>query len=425
MGIDSHHIALVKQKKSQFFIEHLRTVESHVKPLDILRPILHRKSHRVVSGLSTGSVILRRMQLKLKSKREILAALPFQLEEYLPFPSEELLVIPTLHIGKEQSDIDLFATTEKELRDHLDKLSQIGVDPDVVSAKPLALLRFAQHLYPEHASLLVYSEKNETLIVMKDRALIAFQTVRKEDLPRGLAFVQKKHPEIEQILVIGTTFVPTSLQQLKVENEDWIPYAIAIGLALDGAKKDTQSRQFRTHHLRPAKALKGEKRKKWGFFAASLLFCTATVCIGQNYLKTQEAAFLTEMDLDPSSSLQEIALDLHSKVRKKGKSSLSIPNIPRVHEVLDWLSQHPKLKSEATLTRLSYQLPRVPRLGTQSTSYSAKLELELSTKLPRVARQFYDALASDRTMVDQKREIQFSSDQDVYRICFHLKPKKL
>jgi len=425
LAIDSHHLALLKRNGNQFFIEHLRTFEPHVKPLDILKSVLHRKTPQIVSGLSAKDVILRRIHLKLKTKREILSALPFQLEQHLPFPPKDTLVIPTLHLGKEGSDVDLLATTKDKLDSHLQSLREKDVDPDVITAEPIALFRFAQYLFPEHASLLIYHPKSGTLAVMKDRALVAFQTVREIDLQRALAYIQKKYPEIEQILNIGATSIETSLQCLKVENEDWIPYAIAIGLALDAAKEDEQSRQFRYGPLRAQRHKKREKKKMVGFFVCCALFCASVLTFGHLYLKSERETFLTSLHLPEGSSLQQISQELERAVRKKEQVSLALSNVLPVHEVLAWLSSHPKLGEDASITRLQYQITKCPRLGNKTKVFAAKVDVEFTTGLPRVARNFHESLLQDQIHVDKRHEVRFSSEHGLYKVSFYLKTRSL
>ena len=423
LAIDSHHLALIKRDRNQFFIEHLRTFEPHVKPLDILKSVLHRKSPKIVSGLPAKDLILRRVHLKLKTKKEILSALPFQLEQHLPFPASDTLVIPTLHMGKKGSDVDLLATTKDKLDSHLHPLKEKGVDPDVITAEPIALFRFAQYLFPQHASLLVYHPKNQTLAVMKDRSLVAFQTVREGDLPRALAYIQKKYPEIEQILNIGSIPLDTSLQCLKVENEDWIPYATAIGMALDAAKGDEQSRQFRYGSLRAERHKKREKRKVVGFFVCCALFCASLLTFGHLHLKTESEAFLTSLNLPEGVSLKQVSHDLEIALRKSDQASLSLSTVPPVHEVIAWLSAHPKLDEDASITRLHYQITKCPRLGTKTKTFAAKVDVEFTTSLPRVARSFHESLLHDRVFVDKRQDIRFSSEHGLYKVSFFLKAR--
>ena len=110
------------------------------------------------------------------------------------------------------------------------------------SLAPFRLLfsGFAEFLYPKQGSLLIYDPKKQLLAAMKDHCLVAFQFVTNSELSRTLEFFKKKFPSIEQILTIGPPPQNLPLQCLKIENEEWIPYATAIGLALDAAKSDRE-----------------------------------------------------------------------------------------------------------------------------------------------------------------------------------------
>ena len=421
LAIDNQHIALIKRERNQFFIELLRTLEPHVKPLDILKPILNRKSAQTVSGLEAQEVILRRLKLKLKSRREILAALPFQMEEHIPFPAEEVVAVPTIQPGKGESTVDLMATRQETLDHHNEELQKRGVDPDVISADPIALFRFAEFLYPQQGSLLIYDPKKRILAAMRDHALVAFQVVQDGEFDRSLEFFRKKFPAIEQILTIGPPPEGIPLQCLKVENEEWIPYATAIGLALDAAKADGQSRQFLSGSHRSKREVKKEKRSALTFFALCGLFCISIITLSHRYFEKDTATFLHQLDLTKNTSLRQVAASLKKSAKKGEKAPLATLNIPAVHEVLTWLSNHPSLQEEITINHLKYQITKCPRLGTQIRTFEGKVEIEFITELPRVARAFHESLESDTRFVDRRHNVQFSADHGLYKMSFYLK----
>ena len=101
-AIDNQHVALLKKERNQFSVEHIRTLESHVKPLDTLKPILYKKNPLIVSGLCAKKLILRRHELPLQSRKEIMAALPFQAEQHLPFKLDEMISLPSIQLGKKK-----------------------------------------------------------------------------------------------------------------------------------------------------------------------------------------------------------------------------------------------------------------------------------------------------------------------------------
>nr|NGX37531.1 hypothetical protein [Chlamydiota bacterium] len=101
----SDKAALLHKEKGKIYIDFLKTLPENVKPLYMLSPILQGKQVELLTGLDMQEVVLRNLNLNLKSKREILAALPFQVENLLPYKSEELLLLPSFFPKKEKTDI--------------------------------------------------------------------------------------------------------------------------------------------------------------------------------------------------------------------------------------------------------------------------------------------------------------------------------
>jgi len=384
------------------------------------------KDAEIVSGLDARDVLLRNLHLKLKSKREILSALPFQVEHLLPYSQDELLLLPTLHPSEGETDVFLLATAKSTLEKHLIDLTTLQIDPDVVSCTPLALYRFANHFFPNHSSLFVYhcDEDEHTFIIIKEGRLYGSQVQRTEDLDRMCAYMQKKFPEIRAILHTGIDNLPTPFVPIEFNEPELAEYAIAIGLAIDAAKADQQSGQFRQETL-SKKEVKRSKKNLFGFLAACAIFMVSTLALGHFHLKKREKETLIALGSPSGAKLQEVALQLSSSIRSSKNSALRISTIPKVHEVLNWLSTHSALSEEASITNLGYELVNIPKLGSTSKTYTATLTLELTMPSARIARIFHEALLNDYEMVDQKKPIHWSGDHGIYQAKFYLKPKNL
>lgn len=421
LAIDNQHIALLKKERHQFLVEHVRTFESHVKPLDILKPMLHRKQTQIVSGLDSKKVILRRLELKLKSRREIMAALPFQMEQHLPFQPEEVIAIPSVKIRKEVSLIDVMATHQQTLDQHIQSLYDSGIDPDVVSTDPTALFRFAEFLYPQQGSLLIYDPKKQLLAAMTDHALVAFQFVPTGEFERTMNFFRKKFPAIEQILTIGPSPPKITLQCLKVENEEWIPYATAIGLALDAAKADEQSHQFLCYPYHSKHKVKKQRKSLMTFFILCFLFCASLVFFSHRYFEKDTRSFLQQMHLPEETSLKSAANSLKLSTQKRKHTPFAPINLPKVHEILAWLSNHPDLQKDIAINHMKYKITKRPKLGAKNRFYEGKVDIEFVTEFPRLARAFHEALEKEQHFIDKHHEICFSVDHNLYKISFYMK----
>ncbi len=109
-------------------------------------------------------------------------------------------------------------------------------------------------------------------------------------------------------------------------------------------------------------------------------------------------------------------------------------NIPRVSDVLAWLSQHPTViyqdengQSQARLQieNFAYTMLKRPQQGKKQEKYQVKIELEFSSSMPKWAREFHDALIAPNDWVDPKGEVKWSSNRGKYKTSFYLKDKTI
>lgn len=354
-----------------------------------------------VTGLETNEVILRNLSLKLKSKREVLAALPFQVENLLPYPSEELLLLPTLKASAEGSEVSLLATSKSAVSRHLE-----GSDSDIVSCVPLAFYRYARHFYPQALSTFLFD--GNTFIAIENGNLVASQAVSEKDSERVLALMTQKFPDIPlSVIEKGPNF----------EN------AIPIGLALDAAINDERSGQFRMGKSISERQKTRQKKQYTVFFSLCATFLFTTVVLGHFQLRSREKATLQQIGFSEKGKLSSAVSELEESLYKQRKSTISVSTLPKVSELLTWLSSHPSLQNGSSISRLRYQLLKTPRLGSQIKTQSAKIELELTCDSPEAARSFHEALLKDRKFIDQKNPIRWNASDGIYRANFHIKPR--
>ena len=106
--------ALVVKEKKRFKVKFLETLFLKEKGLKEVKQLLEylsgkEKTFFTVSALETHSVLLRSLEMPLKSRRDLLKTLPFQLENIIPYPLEEVIVIPSVEkafsIGKSKDKL--------------------------------------------------------------------------------------------------------------------------------------------------------------------------------------------------------------------------------------------------------------------------------------------------------------------------------
>ena len=340
-------------------------------------------------------------------------------------PNSKFLAARGIYPKKGGTEVFLLATSQAAVKQHLNELADRKIDPDVVSCTPLALFRFASHFFPEHPSLFVYhSEGNQhTFVIIKEGKLTASQVQKTQDFERMCAYLQKKYPEITNILNTGEGNIPSPFIPIVIEDPNLALYAIPIGLCLDAAKADQQSAQLRQNGEISKKQLQKKKKELTGFLAACFSFIIVTLLLGQIHLKSRENAILKSLGNTSGMRLHQYVQDLDNSLRSRKKSEINIPTIPKVHEVLTWLSLHPALSEECSITHLKYNVLKAPKLGSDVKGYVAAVDLELSMPSSKVARTFHEALLRDTEMVDHKNPITWNGDHGIYRAQFNLKSK--
>ena len=110
-----------------------------------------------------------------------------------------------------------------------------------------------------------------------------------------------------------------------------------------------------------------------------------------------------------------------------------LPNVPRVSDVLAWLSTHPVLSGKNSpgapvsppiqIESFNYTMIKRPEQTKKQEKYQVKVEFEFTTSTPKQAREFHDALIAPNDFVDPKGEIKWSSNRGKYRTSFFLKDK--
>lgn len=413
IGYHAGKIALVSKEKNRIEIRAFSEFEGDVKQL-------YKDRTELVTGLKTQEVLLRSLTLKLKSKREVMATLPFQVETLIPYDEEEAILLPTLYKGKEETEVFLLASSKKTVASHLEGLD---FDPDRISCVPLALYRFARHFFPKVDNLFFHHE--DIFVVISGGRIQSAHGAKPQEMGRISAYLHKKYPDVDHFFSSSSLEEFSHLKPLFLEKEELGHFATPIGLALDGAFNDHESAQFRQGKLASPNKQKRLKKQLTTFGAVCAAFCLCVLVMGQCHLKKRERAILSTLAAPQGTSLSRYAEQLERSVYEKRSGKIVVSTMPKVSEVLTWLSTHPKLDEECSITHFRYQMVRAPKLGSSARKFEAKVELELTTQNPRTARAFHEALLHDRGMVNQKMDVKWSADHGIYRATFYLKENRL
>lgn len=244
-------------------------------------------------------------------------------------------------------------------------------------------------------------------------------------------------------------------------------YAVPLGAALSGLSNGADLVNFRQGDLAYPYPWKRFKKPLFLYFCFSLLLAIMFYAFGEAYLSYEQdsirkeyvqllaimnkpyTAFEEEFRIkfpfensseeDKIPAPQDLSMeDLQKRMRFLEKELQSspdtfplLPNVPRVSDVLAWLSTHPTLSSNPStstspaiqIESFNYTMVKRPEQTKKQEKYQVKVELEFSTSTPKQAREFHDALIAPNDFVDPKGEIKWSSNRGKYRTSFFLKDK--
>lgn len=387
-------VALVSKLKSQISVDLTQMYEADVKLLDILETVLKGKKVISVTGLEPTEMVRRDLQLKLKSKSALLAALPFQAESLIPYPAEDLVLVPYFYPEKEGSThVLLFATTKNYLTQHLHRAP---IDPDQVSSTGVALSRWGSWKFPEKTDLCVMHQG--CCVVTSQGKISLLQAYDSQERMR--AFVNLKFPDIPIIA-----------------EED--PYTIPVGLALDALEKG--GLQFRQEEFVSTRSL--EKKARWQrlYMGACGVLTLAILSLGFYHLHKREAKLQARLDGIAgveANSLEKRVEAWERELSVQAKAYPLVPNTPPLKDVLAWISSK---KHEINVTHLNYALIKYPRLGESHEPYQVKVILEFTAPTPAIAREFYDSLLKGDPMVNSKQVVTWDAQQNSYKISFFVR----
>lgn len=107
------------------------------------------EKYLVAATVPANDVLIRPLELKLKKEKDIDATLPFQVEPILPYPVEQAF-LDRIFLSKDKDGTTLTVTAMR--KDHLAKTLEtwqsLGIEPEVLTAPPQALVHFANAFVP-------------------------------------------------------------------------------------------------------------------------------------------------------------------------------------------------------------------------------------------------------------------------------------
>lgn len=385
--------AVIREHNKQRVIEELKSSDS--LPSDILS----NKKLIIVTGLE-GSCILRRdLTLPLTSERILRRALPFQLEPLVPFPLQDSIVFPQYDQTEKETHVTLWATTQENLKLHLNEWQSTGLDPDQISTEALALARWARFCFPKQPQMtIVY--KNLGVAIDQNRIVCAMHS---PDSLRLKLFLKQKYPLFQQI-------------EQGPSEELW-DFAIEVGLALEPFEKSCCQ-------LRTSTVSTRQKKREHLILKTTLALGVATILLtiggGHAIFHFQKQKLRNQIALyhpQASSSLEKAVSELRQKVIEQTKTTPAVPSFPTIQETLAWLST---LHTSADIHHVEYRLATYPKDKGKNTPYSAQVTIEFQAGNANEANLFTQQLQQTPSFVESTHELKWTSHPQGYTISFPL-----
>jgi len=111
---------------------------------------------KIATGLPANALLLRPLDLKTGTHKHLEQVIALQSEVAYHFQSSVVLSVPYLMKKEKQNTQALLFTASREaIREHLAVLANLKLDPDLVSAEPLALMHYIQWKFPALSDVFV------------------------------------------------------------------------------------------------------------------------------------------------------------------------------------------------------------------------------------------------------------------------------
>ncbi|MFZ0564756.1 MAG: hypothetical protein WAM28_00970 [Chlamydiales bacterium] len=435
-------IAVLSRTRKGWKVVQLKELPKQ-KPVEILS-----QEGIVISALPSRETLVRSCSIPLKKEKDILSALDFQVEPLLPYPSEKAIVqAEPIEKRGDKTILTIFAARKDHLHSHLEALYQHGVEPEQITSTPSALAALCSLVpYAPPTYLIVHLGESEVTCVLIDQGKLltarAFDhkgSIEVEIQKTILSFSSSyKTKSIETILLVGdpsqaaviqkTTskaVIPFSLPSFNLSEEECCRFALPIGMALSGKGPNFRQKAFIYPHR-----WRWVKKPLIAFFTLSALLTLSLFGMGQLTINQMQKKIQNEFNALPKSETYHLkstpfayltALnEIEGFVQSKSNTYPLLPLVPKVNELLLWLSVLPdSIKIES----FRYNMVKRPTISRPKEHYKVRVELELTAKDSQTASSFHGHLTSPNLFVDPKEEIEWSASKGKYRAVFYLKDK--
>ena len=275
--------ALLSCRRKHIHIESLNTFSTKESLLDYIQKASTKTQLHIVTALPVEHMIVRTFSLDLSHKKQIAKAIPYQVEDLLPFPKEDTVLTffckkapPNAHL------VYITATKERFLLEHQEAFT--GIDASIITSEAHSLKRFIHFILKDpHSFAFLYPGATRMLAALVEEGALTYVKTcgmheDKEKLRVQEFLASKKNGE-----------KPIDWIDWSVFQQDLLDYALPIGMGIDALMNDEQSIDLR-------RALKKSSSSsallKKGYLAASflLIFSLCFFSFGETFLSYFEKA---------------------------------------------------------------------------------------------------------------------------------------
>ncbi|MCL6755757.1 MAG: hypothetical protein M3A24_01075 [Candidatus Rhabdochlamydia oedothoracis] len=453
-------IAVLTKKKLKISIQKIFTIKNSPESIKQLYRdlVVYDKNFNISSFLEAQDVLLRRLTLPLTEKRKILATLPFQIDSLIMTPNDSMVSVCIDRIAKKSSSVGVFITSQHLFFKHVEFLEGKGLHTHFVGCATASLFRFITWAFPKQKKGIVIHIGSQEILCLfyqenrleSAKAFSADPACFKKNLEKYQLFLSQKGWDTHSTCVyIEET--PSSInlksvvgeifdgEQLTLEDPDHHLHALAIGAALEALAEDGRQVNFSQKMFMTKKTKQGFLKRTFYYLGACAVLNLASLVGMQIYLHKKQTALLTHITSILPKELQKPSpksiQDWQNKLLVwKNKLSTQkfpfplLPTIPKVSDVLAWISAHPafihegKVKEGIEVLSIHYQMLKYPTVDQKNLPYEAQVEIAFTASIPRLAREFHESLIKENPMIHAKKPVQWHAQGNKYCAIFTLKP---
>lgn len=435
-GKDCIKLACISKRWGKAKIIYTQTISknSNVKEFYISKSNL-------CSGLDFNEVFIKKYETDLHKRSDILANLALRLEDLIPCDKDNLVVYPYLHKSRQSTEVYFLATTKDDIKKHLENLNSQNIYPNQLSTNITALSKTFNFFFPKLDSCIIFhSEKDRYffILVEKSKPIFCKSFTASKDLfierfEQELAvfqsFIEKRlHEGLKKaILLTGdlrekNKIIPKigCFFEILELNEDYATYAISIGLALEASRNN--SVQFLHKSFSNKNQLELKKTSILCFTSLAILCCSFLIF---DFTKTSQILKQANNLNIKTLNLKDLEQKISSleKINPKKPSNFYIIDVPKVSDILLWLSNNEILKNEDKLEvkKFDYRLISYPTLKNKDSPYEVFVELEFTASSPKAAKNFHDAMLKGLGPMDKDKKISWDFEDNLYKTSFFIK----